>query len=393
MLHKNSHFSVDTISKDYAKNEKAIAKALGDLKANFYCELCDKQYHKHQEFDNHINSYDHAHKQRLKELKQREFARNVSSKSWKDEKKQKRALKRLHQLAQLKQQRDSDGLEESSDYQELQRHRHRLALEALWSCSSSHRTPSNDDHNLSHDPTLGWVDGDSQTQQMEAQAEHVESPEIQANYSTSEPEKLGCPDTQSPGADWKPAGSEDRLLDGGQRPRAEGAYGGSEERECLKCPSPTVYTDGQGTMAQGQPQIHRGSYYHKQKSSKHDSFLNVLRKDESVTKWPFEMVQYTSNKPHVSYSCNPLYYYFKHKEGKVKSTKAMETDVGVVDKLTGQNDRAVPQTQDVPGVKLVESLVRADSTGPVASKDMFITALLNASSQRNKAFPEPFPIP
>lgn len=48
---------------DYAEREKAAAKALEDVKANFYCELCDKQYHKHQEFDNHINSYDHAHKQ------------------------------------------------------------------------------------------------------------------------------------------------------------------------------------------------------------------------------------------------------------------------------------------------------------------------------------------
>ncbi|MGH0157607.1 UNVERIFIED_CONTAM: hypothetical protein FKN15_033724 [Acipenser sinensis] len=48
---------------DYAEKEKAIAKALEDLRANFYCELCDKQYQKHQEFDNHINSYDHAHKQ------------------------------------------------------------------------------------------------------------------------------------------------------------------------------------------------------------------------------------------------------------------------------------------------------------------------------------------
>ncbi|RXN30380.1 zinc finger protein 804B [Labeo rohita] len=358
---------------DYPRKEKAITRALGDLKANFYCELCDKQYHKHQEFDNHINSYDHAHKQRLKELKQREFARNVSSKSWKDEKKQKRALKRLHQLAQLKQQRDSDGLEETSDYQELQRHRHRLALEALWSCSSSPRTPSNDDHDLSHDPpALGWADRDSQTPQMEAQAEHVESPENQANYSTSEPEKLGCPDTHNPGADWKPAGSEDRLLDGGQRPRAGGAYGGSEERECLKCPGPTVYTDGQGTMAQGQLLIHKGSHHHTQKSSEQglmqnekdcisvketeeykihkdeNTFLNVLSKDGSVTKWPFELVQYTSNEPHVSYSCNPLYYFFKQKEGKVKSTKAEETDLGVVDK----NDRAGPQPQEVPGDKL-----------------------------------------
>ncbi|GCC21019.1 hypothetical protein chiPu_0000180 [Chiloscyllium punctatum] len=89
---------------DYAGKEKAIAKALEDLKANFYCELCDKQYHKHQEFDNHINSYDHAHKQRLKELKQREFARNVASRSRKDEKKQEKALKRLHQLAELRKQ-------------------------------------------------------------------------------------------------------------------------------------------------------------------------------------------------------------------------------------------------------------------------------------------------
>ncbi|KAK1214732.1 Z804B protein, partial [Pygoscelis papua] len=87
---------------DYAEKEKAAAKALEDVKANFYCELCDKQYHKHQEFDNHINSYDHAHKQRLKDLKQREFARNVASKSWKDEKKQEKALKRLHQLAELR---------------------------------------------------------------------------------------------------------------------------------------------------------------------------------------------------------------------------------------------------------------------------------------------------
>ncbi|XP_023691178.1 G patch domain-containing protein 8-like isoform X2 [Paramormyrops kingsleyae] len=96
--------------KDFAEKEKAIAKALEDLRANFYCELCDKQYQKHQEFDNHINSYDHAHKQRLKELKQREFARNVSSRSRKDERKQEKMLRRLHELAeQRKQQNQTPG--------------------------------------------------------------------------------------------------------------------------------------------------------------------------------------------------------------------------------------------------------------------------------------------
>ncbi|KAG7492359.1 hypothetical protein MATL_G00013320 [Megalops atlanticus] len=92
--------------KDYAEKEKAIAKALEDLRANFYCELCDKQYQKHQEFDNHINSYDHAHKQRLKELKQREFARNVSSRSRRDERKQEKMLRRLHELAEQRKQQD-----------------------------------------------------------------------------------------------------------------------------------------------------------------------------------------------------------------------------------------------------------------------------------------------
>ncbi|XP_075965195.1 uncharacterized protein znf804b [Anarhichas minor] len=83
--------------------ERALGCSVEDLKALFYCELCHKQYLRHQEFDNHINSYDHAHKQRLKELKHREFARNVTSKSWKDQRKQEKALRRLHQLAQLQQ--------------------------------------------------------------------------------------------------------------------------------------------------------------------------------------------------------------------------------------------------------------------------------------------------
>ncbi|XP_061226942.1 zinc finger protein 804A isoform X2 [Neopsephotus bourkii] len=42
---------------------------------------------------------------RLKELKQREFARNIASKSWKDERKQEKALRRLHKLAELRKER------------------------------------------------------------------------------------------------------------------------------------------------------------------------------------------------------------------------------------------------------------------------------------------------
>ncbi|KAG9477425.1 hypothetical protein GDO78_002688, partial [Eleutherodactylus coqui] len=87
---------------DLSEKENSRGNALESLKANFYCELCDKQYYKHQEFDNHINSYDHAHKQRLKELKQREFSRNVASKLRRNERKQKKYLQRLHKLAEHK---------------------------------------------------------------------------------------------------------------------------------------------------------------------------------------------------------------------------------------------------------------------------------------------------
>ena len=45
------------------EKEKAVQEGLASLKASFFCELCEKQYYKHQEFENHIYSYDHAHKQ------------------------------------------------------------------------------------------------------------------------------------------------------------------------------------------------------------------------------------------------------------------------------------------------------------------------------------------
>ncbi|XP_069395324.1 uncharacterized protein [Paralichthys olivaceus] len=68
--------------------------------SSFYCELCDKQYVRHQQYDNHINSYDHHHKQRLKELKQREFYRALAcrrKRRRREERREERVLRRLHQ--------------------------------------------------------------------------------------------------------------------------------------------------------------------------------------------------------------------------------------------------------------------------------------------------------
>ncbi|CAK6978574.1 uncharacterized protein LOC121912124, partial [Scomber scombrus] len=80
--------------------EKTTAYILEEGDSSFYCELCDKQYVRHQQYDNHINSYDHHHKQRLKELRQREFYRALACRRQRrrrEEKREERALRRLHQ--------------------------------------------------------------------------------------------------------------------------------------------------------------------------------------------------------------------------------------------------------------------------------------------------------
>ncbi|KAM8851988.1 LOW QUALITY PROTEIN: uncharacterized protein ACB058_011051 [Synchiropus picturatus] len=66
-----------------------------DGDSSFYCELCDKQYVRHQQFDNHINSYDHHHKQRLKELQQREFYRALGGRRQRRRREERREERRL----------------------------------------------------------------------------------------------------------------------------------------------------------------------------------------------------------------------------------------------------------------------------------------------------------
>ena len=44
------------------EKKQAIAKELEEVKRVFYCELCDKQYKKISEFEQHLQSYDHHHR-------------------------------------------------------------------------------------------------------------------------------------------------------------------------------------------------------------------------------------------------------------------------------------------------------------------------------------------
>ena len=46
-----------------AEKDRKMAETIAEMRKSFFCDLCDKQYTKYSEFDNHLNSYDHHHRQ------------------------------------------------------------------------------------------------------------------------------------------------------------------------------------------------------------------------------------------------------------------------------------------------------------------------------------------
>lgn len=68
---------IQRIEREYqVEKRQAIVQELKHVKRAFYCELCDKQYKKISEYEQHLQSYDHHHKQRFKDMK--ESTRNSS---------------------------------------------------------------------------------------------------------------------------------------------------------------------------------------------------------------------------------------------------------------------------------------------------------------------------
>ncbi|KAI7895886.1 uncharacterized protein EV154DRAFT_494071 [Mucor mucedo] len=90
-----------------AEKKQAIEKELQQVKRVFYCELCDKQYKKVSEYDQHLQSYDHHHKKRFKDMK--ETARNSimnqserEKKLARERKREEKELKRMQEAMQKK---------------------------------------------------------------------------------------------------------------------------------------------------------------------------------------------------------------------------------------------------------------------------------------------------
>ena len=65
MLENEREMTADRVEKykQQAEKEQQRIEQLTEMHKSFYCELCDRQYTKYSEWDNHINSYSHHHNQ------------------------------------------------------------------------------------------------------------------------------------------------------------------------------------------------------------------------------------------------------------------------------------------------------------------------------------------
>ncbi|CEG72018.1 hypothetical protein RMATCC62417_07647 [Rhizopus microsporus] len=99
---------IQRIEREYrAEKKQAIMKELEQVKRMFYCELCDKQYNKISEYEQHLQSYDHHHKKRFKEMKEstRNSELNQSERERRlarEKKREERELKRMQEAIQKK---------------------------------------------------------------------------------------------------------------------------------------------------------------------------------------------------------------------------------------------------------------------------------------------------
>jgi hypothetical protein len=67
-------------SKTQVEQEKALAESTASLRQSYFCSDCNKQYSNYTEYDNHVNSYDHAHRQVLVTQKRFDLHQSYNSK-------------------------------------------------------------------------------------------------------------------------------------------------------------------------------------------------------------------------------------------------------------------------------------------------------------------------
>ncbi|KAE9446719.1 hypothetical protein C3L33_21382, partial [Rhododendron williamsianum] len=89
-----------TSSNVIAEREQKIQTEVKEIRKVFFCELCNKQYKLAVEFEAHLSSYDHNHRKRFKEMRERH---GTSSRDDRQKKRTSTADARKQQLQQQEQ--------------------------------------------------------------------------------------------------------------------------------------------------------------------------------------------------------------------------------------------------------------------------------------------------
>ncbi|XP_062303585.1 uncharacterized protein LOC134007884 [Osmerus eperlanus] len=291
--------------------------------SGFHCQLCDKHYLHSQQYDNHISSYDHAHKQRLKDLYQREFWRNVASKSCRDERRQQRALRRIHQLAE--QRREAACAPGSGP---------------MFRCTTVTPAPSGPVQQPPHSSTFSFPfphrrgprlepSAPAFTDQEEVGLGRMQVPALPPRAPTPTPPLPG-PSRKS---DILPAwpGEVAPPDDGSEGQRSCEVSSGSRDSPVLpstarKVPLPGCSDLDQLGRTEARQEVGRpgGTEPERVRAGASPGYCKVLSRDgKTVLLWPSEMISFTRTGPSISYSCNPLLYDFRGCRGR----QAQETEV------------------------------------------------------------------
>eukprot|EP00128_Syssomonas_multiformis_P003969 Colp12_sorted_trinity150504_noHs@20328 len=101
LLETEMEYSAERAARQQAETEKreTIEKELREVNKVFLCETCNKQYTTVGQYQNHLSSYDHHHKKRLKEMQERERSMKLGSTKKKEEKALEKEMKRMMQHA------------------------------------------------------------------------------------------------------------------------------------------------------------------------------------------------------------------------------------------------------------------------------------------------------
>ncbi|KAL6531540.1 hypothetical protein OROMI_027903 [Orobanche minor] len=97
-----------------AEREQKIQSDVKEIRKVFYCELCNKQYKLAMEFEAHLSSYDHNHRNRFKQMRDMHGSSDRDDRQKRELQRQEKEMAKFKQMADVhKQQQQMQNQDES----------------------------------------------------------------------------------------------------------------------------------------------------------------------------------------------------------------------------------------------------------------------------------------